>query len=100
VASPAGEDSLEIDVNDSGSGVAEQYSDLIFEPFHQEAALYLASGARGAGLGLALVRGVAELHGGRVWFTTAESRGSTFSVILPRLVSGAEALTSAVEASA
>ncbi|MFN2562931.1 MAG: sensor histidine kinase [Jatrophihabitans sp.] len=100
VASPAGDDSLEIDVRDSGSGVVERPSELIFEPFHQEAAMYLASGARGAGLGLALVRGVAELHGGRVWFTTAESRGSTFSVILPRLVSGAEALNSAVEANA
>jgi two-component system cell cycle sensor histidine kinase PleC len=100
VASLAADDHLEIDVQDSGSGVTEVHSDMIFEPFHQETAFYLTSRARGAGLGLALVRGVAELHGGRAWFTSTENRGSTFSLILPRVVTGADALASAVEATA
>ena len=62
--------------------------------------LYVEGASQGAGLGLALVRGVAELHGGRVWFTSAQNRGSTFSLILPRLVTGTDALASAVEATA
>jgi two-component system cell cycle sensor histidine kinase PleC len=100
VAAPATDDNLEIDVHDSGVGVAEQHSEMIFEPFHQAGGLYMQTAPHGAGLGLALVRGVAELHGGRVWFTTAQHRGTTFSLIIPRLVSGADALTSAVEATA
>ncbi len=100
VATPASDDSLEIDVHDSGTGVAEQHSEMIFEPFHQADDVYVQAAPQGAGLGLSLVRGVAELHGGRVWFTTAQRRGTTFSLIIPRLVSGADALTSAVEATA
>jgi signal transduction histidine kinase len=100
IAAPAADDNLEIDVRDSGSGIAEQQSDVIFEPFHQGSALLVPSGPGGTGLGLALVRGVTELHGGRVWFTSARNRGSTFSLILPRLVSDADALSQAVEATA
>ncbi len=44
----------------------------------------LTAAGQGAGLGLALVRGLVELHGGRVWAESdGPGRGSTFIVRLP-----------------
>lgn len=71
-----------LDVEDSGQGVAPEFLPRLFEMFSQEEA---AEGPRGGlGIGLALVRQLAELHGGRV---RAESqgpgRGACFTVWLP-----------------
>ena len=71
-----------LDVEDSGQGVAPEFLPRLFEMFSQEEA---ADGHRGGlGIGLALVRQLAELHGGRV---RAESqgtgRGACFTVWLP-----------------
>jgi signal transduction histidine kinase len=38
----------------------------------------------GTGLGLAIVRGITEAHGGRVTVESRESKGSRFTVLLPR----------------
>ncbi len=76
---------LEITVADTGIGIAANYLERIFEPFHQVDGSETRSSG-GAGVGLALVRTLVELHGGRVW---AESeglgRGTCFIVRLPRL---------------
>ena len=74
---------VEIAVTDSGIGIAAEFIPYVFDRFRQA-----DSGTRrrygGLGLGLAIVRHIAELHGGTV---TAESRGeghgSTFRVALP-----------------
>jgi PAS domain S-box-containing protein len=70
-------------VADSGAGFAPELRERLFEPFVQ-AERTLRSAAGGLGLGLALVKGIAQLHGGDV---TAESegpaRGSTFTVRFP-----------------
>jgi PAS domain S-box-containing protein len=74
---------VEIVVHDTGQGIGADFIDHVFERFRQaDGATTRAHG--GLGLGLAIVRHLAELHGGTV---RAESpgagRGSTFTVSLP-----------------
>lgn len=70
-------------VADDGMGIAAAEIDRVFQPFYQVED-HMARRHEGMGLGLAIVRGVADAHGGRVW---AESpglgQGSTFTVALP-----------------
>jgi signal transduction histidine kinase len=72
-----------IEVHDEGAGIAPHLLPLIFEPFTQ-ADRTLARSQGGLGLGLALVRGMAELHGGSVTATSGgPGQGATFAVRLP-----------------
>jgi PAS domain S-box-containing protein len=79
-----GGDGVRIEVRDSGIGIAPEDQGCLFEPFRQLDASYRRS-QQGTGLGLALTRKLAELHGGRVWLESAGvGQGSTFHVALPR----------------
>jgi signal transduction histidine kinase len=68
-AQPAG-DAVEIEVADSGAGIAAQERDRVFEPFFRGGA-QAARPADGAGLGLAISRAIVEAHGGRIWLEDA-----------------------------
>jgi len=73
---------VEIEVGDSGGGIASEELDRVFERFFRaDSSRSRASG--GVGLGLSIVAAVAAAHGG---FTTARSdaNGSTFVISLPR----------------
>ncbi|MGK5079919.1 hybrid sensor histidine kinase/response regulator [Janthinobacterium sp. HLX7-2] len=76
-------DAVLISVRDSGIGIAAEHLDSVFEMFSQlEPALWRAQG--GLGIGLSLVRGLAELHGGSVSAHSAGvGQGSTFELRLP-----------------
>jgi len=80
--SPLGRDTVRIEVSDRGIGIPVAEQERIFEAFHQ-----IESGASrrfaGSGLGLALVRRYAALHGGTVSVESTEGEGSTFVVLLP-----------------
>lgn len=69
---------LQIDVIDSGPGIAPEVKDRIFEPFVTTKA---ATG--GSGLGLALVMRVATEAGGRVHVESTPGQGACFSLVLP-----------------
>lgn len=73
---------LEISVQDSGIGIAEKNLDKLFQPFSQIDSS-LARKYGGTGLGLAMVRQMAELHGGAVAVASAEGQGSVFAAWLP-----------------
>src|SRR5213593_1027768 len=78
----AGRDAV-LRVSDNGVGIAAESLPLIFEAFAQAAALADPS-ERGLGIGLALVRGLAEAHGGGASVASdGPGRGSEFVVRLP-----------------
>lgn len=72
-----------VSVRDTGIGIGETERERIFERFYQVAdSLRREQG--GMGLGLSIVKGMVELHGGRVWVESQAGQGSTFSFTLPR----------------
>jgi signal transduction histidine kinase len=68
-------------VRDTGPGVAPQDRERIFERFAR--ASNAARRSDGAGLGLAIVRAIAEAHGGRVELDSTPGEGATFTVVVP-----------------
>jgi len=70
-------------VSDEGPGIPAHELEQVFERFYR---VDPARGrdAGGAGLGLAIVRRMVELHGGRVWAESAEGAGTTVTFTVPR----------------
>jgi two-component system, OmpR family, sensor kinase len=82
LGSDADRDNVRLWVRDSGPGVALEDQERIFERFARASATRRRS--EGAGLGLAIVRAIAEAHGGRVALSSKPGAGATFTVIIPR----------------
>jgi len=72
-----------IEVSDTGVGIDPEQHARIFESFYQVDST-LTKNAQGTGLGLAVVRQIAELHDGSVVIESEVGQGSVFRVILPR----------------
>ncbi|MGC4116824.1 MAG: PAS domain-containing protein [Myxococcales bacterium] len=73
----------EIRVRDDGVGIPPQILPNLFQPFVQ-AESTIARSKGGLGLGLALVKGLMDLHGGKVWASSeGAGRGAEFGVQLP-----------------
>jgi PAS domain S-box-containing protein len=82
---------IRLSVRDSGRGIAPTFLPYVFDRFRQADSSYARPGG-GLGLGLAIVRSVVELHGGRVEARSAgEGHGATFSVSLPTTALPADA---------
>jgi two-component system sensor histidine kinase FlrB len=77
-------DMAEIRVRDNGPGVAPELQAKIFEPF-------FTTRSRGTGLGLAVVKAVAEAHGGSVQLERDAAAGACFMLKLPALATGSAA---------
>lgn len=72
-------DRLELDIEDTGVGIPADALPGIFEPYRQ------AHGSRkGTGLGLAVVKGLVEAHGGAVGVRSEVAKGSCFTVTIPK----------------
>ena len=76
------EDLDRITVPDFGHGIAPEHHEKIFEVFQTLGRR--RDGTRGTGMGLAIVRKIAETHGGRAWVESRPNRGATFHVTFPR----------------
>jgi len=85
---------LKISVTDSGIGISPQGLEHLFRPFSQIDS-GLARRFEGTGLGLAMVKLLANLHGGTVAVESAIGEGSCFTVWLPLRAPGEGALTPA-----
>jgi signal transduction histidine kinase len=71
-----------IEVSDTGEGIAPDDLPRIFEHFYRgEKSRSRATG--GAGLGLAIARGIVEAHGGRIWASSQLERGTQIAFTLP-----------------
>lgn len=74
---------VQIDVADTGEGIDPADLPRVFERFYRgEKSRSRDRG--GAGLGLAIARGIVEAHGGRIWVDSTRGQGSTFCLSLPR----------------
>ncbi|WP_126412144.1 sensor histidine kinase [Actinomyces slackii] len=81
---PADSDLVRIAVVDQGIGIPKADQERVFERFYRvDKARSRATG--GTGLGLSIVKHVAADHGGTVELWSAPGRGSTFTLVLPRL---------------
>ena len=82
IASLAKNGGFQILVRDNGPGIPRDRLATIFTPFSQVDNRYDKQEG-GTGLGLALVRGLAELHGGRAWVESEEGAGCSAFIVLP-----------------
>lgn len=67
---------LEVAVEDTGAGFAEELAERVFEPFH-------TTKPNGMGMGLAICRSIAEVHCGRLLASSLQGQGTTFCLQLP-----------------
>jgi signal transduction histidine kinase len=74
---------MEIEVADSGPGVATPLAERLFEPF-------FTTKATGTGLGLAIVERIAAAHGGQVTVRNCPEGGAAFTLIFPQMYSALE----------
>ncbi len=78
-----GVDSVEVMVSDTGPGIEPRMLETLFDRFSQSE----DDRAGRAGLGLTIVKGIAEAHGGEVAVSSEVGRGTTFTLRLPRVTS-------------
>jgi signal transduction histidine kinase len=76
-----GADGIEIEVVDSGGGIAPADRPHVFEPFYRGGA-EAARPATGSGLGLAISRAIVEAHGGRIWLGES-THGTAVRLLIP-----------------
>lgn len=77
-----GQDTIRVDVEDTGIGIGAESFDMIFERFKQgDASVSRKYG--GTGLGLPISRNLAQLMGGDIMLNSERGKGSVFSLIIP-----------------
>jgi two-component system sensor histidine kinase FlrB len=76
IAVSDGDGVVYLQLSDNGPGIAAEIRDRIFEPF-------FTTKSSGTGLGLAVVRAVAEGHHGEIWLDTQPGSGCTFTLRIP-----------------
>ena len=68
---------LLISVEDYGPGIPEEEKEKVFDKFYRRA-------GNGMGLGLFIAKGIIEAHGGKIWISKPEHRGTIFNIFLPK----------------
>ncbi len=74
---------IECSVRDTGTGIAPENMAKVFEKF-QRFSWAGGAGKEGMGLGLAIAKGIIEMHQGRIWAKSVPGEGTTVTFVLPR----------------
>jgi hypothetical protein len=74
---------LRVTVTDEGPGIPREERDRVFEPYNR----LDNADAPGNGMGLTIVKQIAELHRGKVWVEDGVGGGTAFAIWLPEIVS-------------
>ncbi|MGE5236225.1 MAG: sensor histidine kinase [Acidobacteriota bacterium] len=77
---PLGQDAVQLEIADTGSGIDESARAHIFEPFFTTKT---DGESKGLGLGLAVVYGIVQRHGGTIDVDSVPGRGTRFTITLP-----------------
>ena len=75
-----GQNLVEVEVRDTGSGIRPEVLERMFEPFFSTKEV-----GKGSGMGLATVHGIVHEYGGHIAVETAPGRGTQFRILLPAL---------------
>jgi PAS domain S-box-containing protein len=78
-----GTEMIEAWVKDTGIGIPDELHEIIFERFRQADE---NNYHEGAGLGLSITKGIIDLLGGRIWFTSVLNKGTTFYFKIPLVI--------------
>ena len=73
---------LELEVVDTGIGIAKEQQRRLFQPFMQASSV-TTRGQEGTGLGLAITKQLVSMLGGEISFESVPTRGSTFRIRMP-----------------
>jgi two-component system sensor kinase FixL len=76
-AAQSSDSMIEVQVSDTGPGIAAERMEQLFSPFN-------SSKAEGLGIGLSISRTIVEAHGGRIWAENRPEGGALFHFTLPR----------------
>ncbi|HEX7794976.1 MAG TPA: PAS domain S-box protein, partial [Vicinamibacterales bacterium] len=76
----SGDHEVLFSVTDTGGGIAAEHLPFVFDRFWQATRV----GRQGAGLGLAIAKGIVEAHGGRIGVESTQGHGTTFWFTIPR----------------
>lgn len=82
VEGEARDDQLVVRVRDEGVGIPAEHREKVFDRFYRVSG-QLTRRSPGSGLGLSIVKGHVEAHGGRVWLDSTVGKGTTFHFSLP-----------------
>lgn len=74
-----------IKVQDTGTGIPDQYMDKIFDPYFSTKE---KGSTKGSGLGLSIVHSIIKKHGGYIEVKSSEGKGTSFSIYLPAATEG------------
>jgi signal transduction histidine kinase len=79
-----------ITVRNFGEPIPSEQIGALFDPFHRGRRQSIDQ-REGLGLGLTLVRGIVDAHGGRVEVSSSSSQGTAFTIVIPRIVRSGKA---------
>jgi two-component system sensor kinase FixL len=77
-SAPFAQDTIVIEVSDTGSGISEEIAARLFQPF-------VTTKQQGMGVGLSISRTIVEAHGGEIWVEPNPGGGTIFRLTLPAL---------------